>query len=143
MERVDVVVVGAGPSGSTAAYFLAGNGVNVALLDKSKFPREKTCGDGLGPRSLQMLDKMGLSGWLDKGGYYRCNRVRIFSNNGAYFEAGILDEDTAYPHFVITPRIDLDQKLNTGRRHRVPALRNNTKDRSRPKAYRNSGTCRG
>jgi len=111
MERVDVVVVGAGPSGSTAAYFLAGNGVNVALLDKSKFPREKTCGDGLGPRSLQMLDKMGLSGWLDKGGYYRCNRVRIFSNNGAYFEAGILDEDTAYPHFVITPRIDLDQKL--------------------------------
>lgn len=111
MERVDVVVVGAGPSGSTAAYFLAKNGVKVALLDKSKFPREKTCGDGLGPRSLQMLDKMGLLEWLEQAGYYRCNRVRIIANNGSFFEAAIPNEDTLYPNVVITPRMDLDQKL--------------------------------
>ncbi|MHB8842409.1 MAG: NAD(P)/FAD-dependent oxidoreductase [Candidatus Aquicultor sp.] len=111
MERVDVVVVGAGPSGSTAAYFLAKNGVKVALLDKSKFPREKTCGDGLGPRSLQMLDKIGLLGWLEQGGYYRCDRVRIIASSGAHFEAALPAEDTHYPYIIITPRIDLDQKL--------------------------------
>ena len=111
MEKVDVVVVGAGPSGSAAAYFLARRGVEVLLIDKSSLPREKTCGDGLGPRSIEVLDKMGLGGWLTQNGSYRCDRVRLFSNNGDYFEAGIPSEDTAQPHYYITSRKDLDFKL--------------------------------
>ena len=51
----DVIVIGAGPAGSTAAYFLAKGGLRVALLDKFDFPRDKTCGDGLTPRALKVL----------------------------------------------------------------------------------------
>src|SRR5262249_52659393 len=56
----DVAIVGAGPGGSAAAHFLAQQGMDVLLLDKSEFPRDKTCGDGLTPRALRMLDHMGL-----------------------------------------------------------------------------------
>jgi len=50
--KYEVVAVGAGPAGSTAAKFLAENGIKVLLVDKSKFPRDKACGGGLTPRVL-------------------------------------------------------------------------------------------
>jgi geranylgeranyl reductase family protein len=55
----DVVVVGAGPGGSTVASFLARRGVDVLLLDKSDFPREKVCGDGLTPQAIYWCDRLG------------------------------------------------------------------------------------
>ena len=55
MERFDVVVVGAGPAGSTAAYRLAHAGARVALLDRARFPRDKPCGGGLTGRALRAL----------------------------------------------------------------------------------------
>ena len=48
-QDADVIVVGAGPGGSTAAAHLARAGVRVLLLEKTTFPREKVCGDGLTP----------------------------------------------------------------------------------------------
>ncbi len=59
MERHDVVIVGAGPGGSTTAHYLAREGVDVLLLDQADFPREKTCGDGLTPRALGVLADLG------------------------------------------------------------------------------------
>ncbi len=56
----DVIVVGAGPGGAAAAHYLAARGLDVVLLDKAAFPREKTCGDGLTPRAVGVLDDMGL-----------------------------------------------------------------------------------
>ncbi len=56
----DVVIVGAGPGGSTAARLLAQQGYRVALLDKARFPRPKTCGDGLTPRAVAALRQLGL-----------------------------------------------------------------------------------
>jgi len=53
MLQFDVVVVGAGPAGSTAAKFLSEKGVNVLLIDKSKFPRDKPCGGGIPIRTLK------------------------------------------------------------------------------------------
>ncbi|MBI3243874.1 MAG: FAD-dependent monooxygenase [Chloroflexi bacterium] len=47
----DIIVVGAGPGGAAAAQVLARRGLDVLLLDKSNFPRDKTCGDGLTPRA--------------------------------------------------------------------------------------------
>ena len=60
-DSCDVVVVGAGPGGSAAAYYLARRGVAVLLLDKAEFPRDKTCGDGLTPRAVRQLHDMGLA----------------------------------------------------------------------------------
>lgn len=56
----DVVVVGAGPSGSACAHWLSRAGWSVALVEKKHFPREKTCGDGLTPRAVHQLAAMGL-----------------------------------------------------------------------------------
>src|SRR4029078_8632658 len=59
--RVDALVVGAGPAGAAAAFWLAERGHSVLAVDKKVFPREKTCGDGLTPRGVRQLLDMGLA----------------------------------------------------------------------------------
>ncbi|GAA2005019.1 geranylgeranyl reductase family protein [Nakamurella flavida] len=56
----DVIVVGAGPAGSTVATYLARSGVDVLLLEKSVFPREKVCGDGITPRGVKQVLALGI-----------------------------------------------------------------------------------
>jgi len=63
-ERTDVLVVGAGPAGSSAAAWAARAGLDVVLADAQTFPRDKTCGDGLTPRAIEELHRLGLAGWL-------------------------------------------------------------------------------
>src|SRR6266851_5165535 len=60
-DRYDVLVVGGGPSGAAAAYWLAQSGRRVLVVEKKRFPREKTCGDGLTPRAVRQLHDMGLA----------------------------------------------------------------------------------
>jgi menaquinone-9 beta-reductase len=72
-DDADVIVVGAGPSGATTAYYLAQAGLEVLLLEKARFPRDKVCGDGLTPRAVKSLVAMGVdvgpgSGWLRNKG---------------------------------------------------------------------------
>jgi menaquinone-9 beta-reductase len=59
-ERADVAVIGAGPAGSIAALVLARGGARVALVDKAEFPRDKACGDLVGPRGVHVLDDLGV-----------------------------------------------------------------------------------
>lgn len=56
-----VVVIGAGPAGSSAATFLARGGIEVTLLERARFPRDKICGDGCTPRTVMMLGRLGLA----------------------------------------------------------------------------------
>jgi geranylgeranyl reductase family protein len=59
-DRFDVMIVGAGPAGSIAALVLARGGARVAFVDKAAFPRDKACGDLIGPRGVQLLTDLDL-----------------------------------------------------------------------------------
>ena len=63
--RADVVVVGAGPAGSAAAAWAARAGRDVLVIDSARFPRDKACGDGLTPRAIAELRRLGLGPWLN------------------------------------------------------------------------------
>jgi len=81
----DVVVIGSGPAGSTAAYFLAKAGLSVILLDKSEFPREKVCGDGLISDTMAMLKEMGCYDQvLQKA--HEISTMRFYSAKGIFFD---------------------------------------------------------
>jgi geranylgeranyl reductase family protein len=72
-DDADVIVVGAGPAGSAAAYWCASAGLTVLLLEKAAFPRDKVCGDGLTPRAVKELVAMGVplregDGWIRNEG---------------------------------------------------------------------------
>ncbi|MER2222951.1 MAG: FAD-dependent monooxygenase, partial [Rhodococcus sp. (in: high G+C Gram-positive bacteria)] len=62
--ETDIVVIGAGPAGSSAAAWAARSGRDVVLVDAAVFPRDKTCGDGLTPRAVAELDLLGLGEWV-------------------------------------------------------------------------------
>ncbi|MBO0854676.1 MAG: FAD-dependent oxidoreductase, partial [Nocardia sp.] len=63
-DRVEVLVVGAGPAGSSAAAWAARTGREVLLTDSAIFPRDKTCGDGLTPRAIAELEALDLGEWV-------------------------------------------------------------------------------
>ena len=78
-ERFDLVVVGAGPGGSSTAYYAARAGLNTLLVDRQEFPRDKTCGDGLMPHAASEVALMGLSDWLDEPQHGRFTGFSIYS----------------------------------------------------------------
>jgi geranylgeranyl reductase family protein len=75
--RADVVVVGAGPAGSSAAFRLARSGFDVILVDRSRFPRDKPCGEFLSPGATPILEELGVRPAIEAAGASRIGRVRI------------------------------------------------------------------
>jgi menaquinone-9 beta-reductase len=76
-QRYDLAIAGGGPAGSAAAWQAVQTGARVVLLDKAEFPRDKPCGDGLTPRAVSFIQKMGLAGEVAK--FHRVNRAKVFS----------------------------------------------------------------
>jgi len=104
----DVIVVGAGPAGSAVAHHLARAGVDVVVLDKSAFPRDKVCGDGLTPRAVRQLVRMGID--LDAPGWVRNQGLRII---GGGYQLELPWPDLAdYPAYgLVRTRTDFDEIL--------------------------------
>jgi menaquinone-9 beta-reductase len=105
----DVVVVGAGPGGSTAAFHLAQAGLDVLLLEKSQFPREKVCGDGLTPRAVKQLVAMGVDLSADNG-WIRNHGLRIIGG-GMRLEMPWPDLASFPSYGLVRPRQDFDEVL--------------------------------
>jgi geranylgeranyl reductase family protein len=108
-DDADVIVVGAGPAGSTTAFYLAQAGLDVLMLEKSTFPREKVCGDGLTPRGVRALVAMGIS-VSEQDGWVRNKGLRVIGA-GKRLELP-WPELSSYPGYgLVRPRTDLDQML--------------------------------
>jgi menaquinone-9 beta-reductase len=105
----DVIVVGAGPSGSTAAYYLAQAGLNVLLIEKSRFPRDKVCGDGLTPRSVKSLIAMGVD-VSEEAGWLRNKGLRVIGG-GTRLELDWPELSNWPGYGLVRPRSSLDEQL--------------------------------
>ena len=109
MERFDVLVVGAGPAGSTAAYRLAREGASVLLADRAEFPRDKPCGGGLTMRAVRQLPFS-----VDPVVEDRSTRVEFGLDFRSHFE-----RHTEEPLVLMTQRSRLDAFLAGGPRRRA------------------------
>ncbi len=105
--KAQVVVVGAGPAGSAAAAWAARAGNDVLVIDSASFPRDKACGDGLTPRAVAELERLGLRGWLDTRIRHRGLRMSGFG--------GEVKVDWPGPSFPSTgsavARFELDDRI--------------------------------
>jgi len=104
----DVLVVGGGPAGAAAGYWLARHGHDVTVIERKTFPRDKTCGDGLTPRAVHQLDLMGLSDGLAR--FHRYNGLRA-TGMGRELELTWPSHPVFPDHGYVVRRRDLDEMV--------------------------------
>ena len=99
-------MVGAGPAGSATAYYLARAGLDVALLEKSTFPRDKICGDGLTPAAVAEVHLMG----VDTSEWMRNKGLNVIGGGHSIYLPW--PETKSAPNYGMTrARMDLDEEL--------------------------------
>jgi len=108
--EADVIVVGAGPGGSTTAAYLAERGLDVVLLEKAAFPREKVCGDGLTPRAVKQLIKLGIDTSEDAG-WMRNKGLRVYGGREEPFELPWPELAEFPPYGLVRARAQFDKIL--------------------------------
>ena len=108
-ETADVIVVGAGPAGSATAAYLAMTGLDVLVLEKTSFPREKVCGDGLTPRAVKELITLGIP-TPEEDGWIRNHGLRIIGG-GMRLQLPWPDLASFPPYGLVRTRQDFDDIL--------------------------------
>ncbi len=106
-HNIDALVVGGGPAGSAAAIVLARAGKSVAVVDKSTFPRDKCCGDGLTTLALRELEHLGLTSG-DVSSFTKIDGARLRSPRGREFTIPLPAIGT---YAAVARRLDLDASL--------------------------------
>ncbi len=104
----DVLVVGGGPAGAATAFWLASAGHDVAVVERKRFPRDKTCGDGLTPRAVKQLTDLGLAPQLER--FHRFEGLRAIAH-GVTLELRWPDHPVYPSHGYVVRRRDLDQMV--------------------------------
>jgi geranylgeranyl reductase family protein len=104
----EILVIGAGPGGSAAAWALANSGHDVLLIDAADFPREKTCGDGLTPMAVRTLSQMGILDEVMAAGAGRIDNFRITGPFGVSASLPVADYQEEFPYALVLPRIQFD-----------------------------------
>lgn len=109
MDR-DVIVVGAGPGGSTTAMALAQKGYDVLLLDRQTFPRDKICGDAVPATALELLYGLGMEEKIRAANFYYIDKIRLVSPKGYSMDAALQEEEHV-TQSAIVPREKFDVLL--------------------------------
>jgi flavin-dependent dehydrogenase len=107
----DVIVVGAGVAGTSSAILLGQEGHRVLLLDRARFPRHKTCGEGIMPEGVAILDSLGLLPALWQRGAGRAQGLRFCSRAGVWAQADFPAMQGAAAYSLVIRRYELDQLL--------------------------------
>jgi len=105
-----VIVVGAGPAGVSAAFFMARAGVDVLLVDRATFPRDKPCGDGVTASGLAVLERMGLLEWITGNDFLEPQELLLASPDGAVARARPAPRE-GFSYGYVIPRLKLDAAL--------------------------------
>jgi geranylgeranyl reductase family protein len=109
MRDQSILVVGGGPGGSAAAYWLARDGHQVTLVEKKDYPRDKTCGDGLTPRAIYWMTKMGFDFSVPE--FHRITGLRSYAGERLFMEMS-WPEHSIYPNWGgVIRRRDLDAQV--------------------------------
>ncbi|MCQ3803520.1 MAG: geranylgeranyl reductase family protein [bacterium] len=109
MSGGQVLVVGGGPAGAAAAYWLARDGHDVTLVERKSFPRDKTCGDGLTPRAIYQLDEMGFD--FSAPGFHRITGLRSYAGDKVMLEMS-WPQHSRFPDWGgVIRRRELDQQV--------------------------------
>ncbi|HZK79176.1 MAG TPA: geranylgeranyl reductase family protein, partial [Gemmatimonadaceae bacterium] len=83
MRDAQVIVVGGGPAGSSTAYFLAKAGIDVVVLDRARFPRDKTCSEYMSPQASRILEAMDALEAVEMAGAAQLSGMRVHAPNGS------------------------------------------------------------
>ncbi|HEX8918109.1 MAG TPA: geranylgeranyl reductase family protein [Chloroflexota bacterium] len=109
-DRLDVVIVGAGPAGAVAALLLARGGFNVALLDRMHFPRPKACAEYLSPGVMEEMCRLGLESDFRQLNPHPVGGMRIVSPGGQYLDVRYETGNGSTPAYTLS-RLQLDNML--------------------------------
>lgn len=109
MPSPSVLVVGGGPAGAAAAFWLARAGHEVTLVEKKEYPRDKTCGDGLTPRAILQLTDMGFD--FEVPEFHRITGLRSYAGDDLMIEMAWPDH-SRFPNWGgVIRRRDLDMQV--------------------------------
>jgi len=110
-KKFDILIAGAGPAGCACAYMLRDSGLSVALIDKAKFPRDKTCGDAL---SADIANQFG---WMDEklldefskfAKKHASNGIRLYAPNHKHLDVELSGIPSPKHGGFVAKRIDFD-----------------------------------
>jgi menaquinone-9 beta-reductase len=107
----DVIVVGAGPAGSAAAFYLASAGYDVIMVDKQKFPRDKVCGDFVSPIAQNELEKIGITKLPEFESSNMISKASVYLDGEKLISKSVPKVEGLPSYGRVTPRFILDKLL--------------------------------